>query len=317
MGTGGKIYSIMQKNTGSGDAALGDLMNTREVAEYLRIKERKVYALVREKRIPCTRVTGKWLFPRHLIDLWVAQGTRFPNPREAVAAPPVVVGSHDPLLEWCLRESGCELAMMSGGSLDGLKRLTAGDAVMCGLHVFDAGAGTGGAYNVAVVRDSCSGLGMVLIEWAWRQQGLVLAPGNPLGIASLRDLRDRKARVVARQHEAGSQLLFEHLLGEAGLKPGDLTMLDHRALSETDLGLAVLEGKADAGLAVAAVARQLRLDFVPLHRERYDLLVRRRDYFEDPVQKLLAFARTPAFQTRAAEMGGYDVGGLGRVTYNG
>ncbi|MCH8836058.1 MAG: helix-turn-helix transcriptional regulator, partial [Proteobacteria bacterium] len=268
----------MQKNTGSGDAVLGDLMNTREVAEYLRIKERKVYALVREKRIPCTRVTGKWLFPRHLIDLWVAQGTRFPNLREAVAAPPVVVGSHDPLLEWCLRESGCELAMMSGGSLDGLKRLTAGDAVMCGLHVFDAGAGTGGAYNVAVVRDSCSGLGMVLIEWAWRQQGLVLAPGNPLGIASLRDLRVSKARVVARQHEAGSQLLFEHLLGEAGLKPGDLTMLDHRALSETDLGLAVLEGKADAGLAVAAVARQLRLDFLALHRERYDLLLRRRDY---------------------------------------
>ena len=296
---------------------MGDLMNTREVAEYLRIKERKVYALVREKRIPCTRVTGKWLFPRHLIDLWVAQGTRFPNLREAVAAPPVVVGSHDPLLEWCLRESGCELAMMSGGSLDGLKRLVAGDAVMCGLHVFDAGAGTGGAYNVAVVRDSCSGLGMVLIEWAWRRQGLVLAPGNPLGIASLRDLRDKKARVVARQHEAGSQLLFEHLLGEAGLNPGDLVMLDHRALSETDLGVAVLEGKADAGLAVAAVARQLRLDFLDLHRERYDLLLRRRDYFEGPVQKLLAFARTPAFQTRAAEMGGYDVGGLGRVTYNG
>ncbi|MCZ6606834.1 MAG: helix-turn-helix transcriptional regulator [Alphaproteobacteria bacterium] len=292
-------------------------MSTREVAEYLRIKERKVYALVREKRIPCTRVTGKWLFPRHLIDLWVAQGTRFPNLREAVAAPPVVVGSHDPLLEWCLRESGCELAMMSGGSLDGLGRVTAGEAVMCGLHVLDAGEGTGDAYNVAVVRDSCSGLGMVLIEWAWRQQGLVLAPGNPLGITSLRDLRDKKAGVVARQHEAGSRLLFEHLLREAGLKPGDLAMLEHRALSETDLGLEVAEGKADAGLAVAAVAHQLRLDFVPLHRERYDLLLRRRDYFEEPVQKLLAFSRTPAFQTHAAEMGGYDVDGLGRVTYNG
>ncbi len=317
METSGKIYSILQENTGSGDAVLGDLMNTREVAEYLRIKERKVYALVREKRIPCTRVTGKWLFPKHLIDLWVAQGTRFPNRREALPAPPVVVGSHDPLLEWCLRESGCELAMMSGGSLDGLKRLAAGEAVMCGLHVFDAGEGDGGAYNVAVVRESCSGLGMVLIEWAWRQQGLVLAPGNPLGIASLQDLRDKKARVVARQHEAGSQLLFVHLLSEAGIKLGDLTILEHRALSETDLGLAVLEGKADAGPAVAAVAHQLRLDFVALHRERYDLLLRRRDYFEEPAQRLFQFVRTPAFQTRAAEMGGYDTSGLGRVTYNG
>ena len=169
----------MQKKTGSGDAALGDLMNTREVAEYLRIKERKVYALVREKRIPCTRVTGKWLFPRHLIDLWVAQGTRFPNLRQAVAAPPVVVGSHDPLLEWCLRESGCELAMMAGGSLDGLRRLTSGDAVMCGLHVFDAGAGTGGASNVAVVRDSWSRRGMCLSEGARRDPARVRAAGSP------------------------------------------------------------------------------------------------------------------------------------------
>jgi molybdate-binding protein len=83
------------------------------------------------------------------------------------------------------------------------------------------------------------------------------------------------------------------------------------------LGLAVLEGRADAGLAVAAVARQYRLDFLPLHRERYDLLMRRRDYFEAPVQKLLGFTRGEAFAARAGEMDGYDMGGLGRVVYNG
>ena len=75
--------------------------------------------------------------------------------------------------------------------------------------------------------------------------------------------------------------------------------------------------KADVGLAVAAVARQLRLDFVPLHRERFDLLVRRRAYFEPPVQTLLAFARSEAFTARAAEMGGYDISNLGRIVYNG
>ena len=298
-----------------------ELMNTREVAAYLRIKERKVYDLVRDKRIPCTRVTGKWLFPRHLIEQWVARSTEVP--RADGAAPAVAVGSHDPLLEWALRESGCALAMLSNGSLDGVRRMVAGEAVMCGLHVLDADAAEAGGgapppdpYNEPLVRQTCRGMDVVLIEWAWRQQGLVLAPGNPLGIASIADLGSTDARVVQRQHDAGSQLLFVHLLSEAGVKLGDVEILEPPALSETDLGLAVLEGRADAGLAVASVARQFRLDFVPLQRERYDLLVRRRDYFEAPFQKLLSFCRTEAFGRRATEMTGYGVDGLGRVVYN-
>jgi len=290
-------------------------MNTREVAEYLRIKDRKVYDLVRQKRIPCTRVTGKWLYPKHLVDLWVAEGA---DARAAArglqpAPPSVVVGSHDPLLDWCLRESGCELAMLPGGSLDGLRRLAAGEAVMCGLHILDA---ADGKYNVSVVGQTCQGLDVVLVEWCWRDQGLVLAPGNPLGIATLQDLVDKRPRVVTRQPEAGSQLLFIHLLAAAGMEPGDINAVEPPARSETDVGLAILEDKADAGLGIAAVARQFRLDFLPLHHERFDLLVRRREYFEPPFQKLLAFARSSAFQLRAEEMAGYDASGLGSVVYN-
>jgi excisionase family DNA binding protein len=295
-------------------------MNTREVADYLRIKERKVYDLVREKRIPCTRVTGKWLFPKHLIDLWLAQGTDFPPAGGPAAAPvpAVVAGSHDPLLEWAVRESGCGLALLPGGSLDGLKRLAAGEAAVCGLHVLNGeGDPEGGGYNVPVVRQSCQGLDVVLVEWAWREQGLVTAPGNPLGLAGVADLAAKRARVAARQAEAGSQLLLVDLLRRAGLGLDDLDLLPEPARSETDLGLAVLEGKADAGLAVAAVAHQFRLHFVPLHRERFDLLVRRREYFEPPFQKLLAFAATPRFRARTESLTGYDAGGLGCIIYNG
>ena len=222
--------------------------------------------------------------------------------------------SHDPLLEWAIRESGCELAMMAGGSLDGLQRLVAGDAVVCGLHVLDADSGS---YNQAVVTEACTGLDVVLIEWSWRDQGLVLAQDNPLAISSVADLRDKKARVIGRQDEAGSQMLLVHLLLEVGVNLDEIDFLAEPARSETDLGLAVLEGKADAGLAVATVAHNYRLDFLQLHRERYDLLIRRRDYFEAPVQKLLAFTRSDPFAARAAEMSGYDCSGLGRVAYNG
>ncbi len=291
------------------------LMTTREVADYLRIKERKIYDLVRTKRIPCTRVTGKWLFPKNLIDVWVARGTEFPELARAalMPAPPVVVGSHDPLLEWSLRESGLQLAMRTGGSLDGLDRLAAGEAMICGLHVLDSETGE---YNRPAARQACAGLDVVMIEWAWREQGLVLAPGNPKKIASVADLKAKKARVIDRQREAGSHILLQHLLAREGLEVSDLDILAQPARSETDLGLAVLEGKADAGVAVATVAKQYRLDFVPLHRERYDLLMRRRDYFEPPVQSLLAFTRTDAFAARARDLEGYDVSGLGRVVYN-
>lgn len=302
---------------------MSELMTTREVADYLRIKERKVYDLVREGRIPCSRVTGKWLFPRKLIDLWIAGSTELPadmaEQRSAPEAgspmpPPVAAGSHDPLLDWALRASQSGLALLPGGSLDGLERLAAGEAMLAGLHVLEEETDT---YNEAAIARALPGRPVVAVEWAWRQQGLVVAPGNPLDLHSVADLAERRARVASRQPEAGSQILLLHLLRAAGTDPADIDLSDAPARSEADLALDVQEGRADAGLAVAAVARQHRLDFVPLYRERYDLVMTRRAYFSAPVQTLLAFTRTDALLARADEMGGYDIGGLGRVVYNG
>ena len=94
-------------------------------------------------------------------------------------------------------------------------------------------------------------------------------------------------------------------------------MLDAPARTEADVALHVLEGRADAGLAVETVARMHRLDFIPLFRERYDLLVWRREYFEPPMQRLLAFCASATFRRRANEIGGYDLSGHGAVHYNG
>lgn len=289
-----------------------DMMTTREVADYLRVKERKIYELVRDRHIPCSRVTGKWLFPRRLIDRWVAEHADYGGVARP-APPPVIAGSHDPLLDWAARQSGCGLALLPGGSLDGLRRLAGGEATLCGLHLRDA---TGDDYNVEAARDALAGMDVVLVEWAKRRQGLVLAPGNPKRIAGIADLRKRRARVVRRQEDAGSQVLLLRLLDAAGIAPGALAYADPPALSETELGMAVLEGRADAGLAIESAARQLKLDFLPLAEERYDLAMRRRDYFEPAVQRLIAFAREPRFVGQARKLGGYDVAATGTVRYN-
>jgi excisionase family DNA binding protein len=291
-----------------------ELMTVREVAEYLRLKERKVYDLVATGLIPCTRVTGKWLFSKTLIDLWIIQNTACRTSQTLfVNTPKVIAGSHDPLLEWAVRESGGDLALLFNGSLDGLTRMAAREVLACALHVFDA---VKKSYNVELVAQTLAGLPVVALEWAWREQGLIVAAGNPFAVTTLADLLSKGVRFVDRQPEAGSHLLLNHLLTEEGLALADLNIDLPPARNETEVALAVLAGKADVGFGIAAVARQFRLGFIPLQRERYDLIVGRRDYFEPPFQHLLEFTRSERFRERAAELGGYDIANLGRVVYN-
>lgn len=290
-----------------------ELMTTREVAAYLRIKERKVYDLVAAGDIPVSRATGKLLFPRDLVEAWVRRRVEY---RDAAAPllprPTVIAGSHDPLLDWALRESGSEIATFFDGSLDGLRRLAAGRVIGAGVHLFEPDSG---GWNLSHVERMLPGEPVVLMEWARRRQGVVVPAGNPRGITGVADLAG--CRVIARQPGAGSRVLLDHLLAGAGLAPGAVAVLDPPARSESDVALAVGEGRADAGLAIESVARQHRLDFVPVADERYDLALWRREIFEPPIQKLLALARTGAFRSRAADLGGYDVSGFGTIHRNG
>jgi putative molybdopterin biosynthesis protein len=292
-----------------------ELMNTREVAEYLRIKERKVYELVRQRQIPCSRIGGKWLFPKHLIDLWVMERAEVrPAGGVGVQRPPVVVGSHDPLLQWALQESGSELAVMFDGSMSGLMRFAEGKAMVCGCHLFDAESQE---YNLPTISRSLPLPDIVVMEWAWREQGLILARGNPLGIKQLSDLYRPGVRFAGRQEGAGSRVLLDYLLRKEGLDPDELPYTAQPARDENDVAFAVRNNHADAGLGVAAVVRQFQLDFMPLHKERYDLIISRRDYFEAPFQRLLAFTRGKQFAERANEIGGYEISGLGGIVFNG
>lgn len=291
-------------------------LTTREVADLLRLKERKVYDLVAEGDIPCIKATGKLLFPRDLVEAWLARALEFKSGGESLKErPPIVAGSHDPLLDWALREAETGLAVAFGGSLDGLRRMAKGEAMLAGTHLAAEGQAVGRSWNVEHVRRQLAGQPVVVLEFARRTQGLIVAPGNPLKLASAAGLKRR--RVVGRQREAGSFVLLERLLEDAGLELADLSLVPAPARTEADVALAVAEGAADAGLAIEAVARQYRLGFVPLLEERYDLVIWRRAAFEPAVQKLLAFGRTRAFGERAAQLGGYDVSGFGAVRYNG
>ncbi len=289
------------------------MMDTREVAAYLRLKERRVYDLVRKNALPHIRATGKLLFPKAQIDAWLATKSGAPSEVSA-AAPPIVAGSHDPLLDWAVRDSRCGLAMLSCGSSAGLDKLAHGEATIAAMHWLDPATGD---YNVPLVRERMGTSDLVVIEWAKRVQGLLLATANPLRIKSLADLVKKRARIAPRQPEAGSHHLFAQLLVRAKIDYRTLNWLPRPSLAETDLAAAIHDGHADAGVAIEAAARAQGLAFIPLAGERLDLVLRRRDYFEPPVQALLAFLHTKEFAAQARALGGYDVATSGRVVFNG
>lgn len=281
-----------------------------ELAELLRIKERKVYDLAASGAVPCSKVTGKLLFPEQAVRRWLERG-QTGSAQGHAARPAVFLGSHDPLLDWALRQSECGIATFFDGSQDGLDRFAAREGVAAGLHMFDADAG---AWNVAAVEAAVSGVSAVLLGFAKRRRGLVVKPGLETQIRGVADLVGRT--MTPRQPGAGTRTLFDHLLREADILP-DTIGLRPVARSEADAVLDVATGASDATFGLEALAAQHHLGFVPLIEENFDLLVSRRAYFEPPMQRFIAFLRSDGFASHAAALRGYDVSEAGSVRWNG
>ena len=293
-----------------------EFLTTSEAADYLRLGERKLYELVTAGAIPCSKVTGKWLFPRHELDLWVLSGLAHPEGMIVADAPLIIGGSQDDLLEWGLRESGSALASLSEGTMRGVERLQRNEVMAAAIHFHghDMSANATDA-NIAAVR-AMSGLhDAVLVGVARREQGLLLAPGNPKNLRSLSDAVASGATVAVRQPGAGAQLLLEALLARLGTTPKHLRKFEPPCLTGPDLAGAIRSGNADCGIATRAAARSAGLDFLPLVWESFDLLMRQRSYFRTNMQSLVRFLGETRFSQRAAEMGGYDTASSGRVRY--
>ncbi|HEY9548193.1 MAG TPA: substrate-binding domain-containing protein, partial [Kiloniellaceae bacterium] len=159
-------------------------LTVRELSEFLHLKERKIYALASEGKIPCSRATGKLLFPREGVEQWLASHqTGTATTKTRTERPMIFVGSHDPLLDWALRESRSGIPTFFDGSLDGLKRLGAGEAAAAGLHLYEA---ADNGWNTGHVAEALGDAEMVLLEWTWRDRGLVVATDNPKKIGGLR-----------------------------------------------------------------------------------------------------------------------------------
>ena len=289
------------------------LLTTSEAAEYLRLKERKLYELVAENEIPCTKITGRWLFPKAELDHWLRSSVNRPGGLTRPEPMPIVGGSHDPLLEWALRESRSGLATLSEGSEAGLERFIQGELIAAAIHLHALDDGIDA--NVEAMRTRTNLHDAVLVGFLRREQGLLVANGNPLGIRSVKDLSGRGVRVATRPKGAGAQLLLIALAQQAGVKLDQLSLVEPPCPTGNDVAQAIRANRADCGIAPRSVANAAGLEFVPLLWERFDIAMGQHDYFRAPLQAFIAFMRSPALKARADELGGYDVSGAGQIRY--
>jgi len=302
------------------------LLTTRELAQFLGINEKKVYALIEEEALPASKVAGKWLFALDLVRSWLAARTvNVPAGRQAAASGLcsdvlVLAGSNDVLLDRAMalfmeRHPGLLAAFANLGSMGGLRALGRGLCHAATSHLLQDGAGPeGGEFNFAFAAEVLTE-DPVVVNFCRREQGFLLPAGNPDGVRGIEDIWERRLAVANRAPGTGTRLLFDKELARIGADPSQLPGYERIVSRHLDAGLEVLSGRARAAPGIRAVAGLLGLAFAPVRWERFDLLATRERYFEKPVQLYLNLLHEPAFRSLADGLEGYDLSLSGRTVF--
>lgn len=292
-------------------------LDTRDIADYLGINDKQVYTLIHERGLPGTKITGKWLFPRHLVDRWVeAHVANVPAPGpflEAAKGLLLIAGSDDPLLNRLLslyRRHHPEVMVLRShaGSSDGLLALRRGLCHIACVHLPRPEGGFSTDHLPDLFGDTAAA-----VTFAHRTQGLVLPAGNPRQLSTFQDAVASCQRWALREPGTGTRAWFDQELDRLGIDPASVLRDSVMVDTHLEAGLAVHRGEAEVALGIEAAARMIGLSFLPLWEERFDLVIRKPTFFAAPVQNLLLLLGAPECTALAHELGGYDITASGRM----
>jgi excisionase family DNA binding protein len=301
---------------------MASLMNTKELSQYIGINEKKIYSLITTKGLPATKITGKWLFQRHLVDRWLEQHTdNYPPAEKSLETYKnllIITGSNDILLDQLLevfaRRHSLPLPVFSNlGSMGGIRALKENLCHICSCHLLEP---EGDEYNFGYVEEEF-GNDVVLVNFCKRLQAVVVPRGNPKGIRELADLTSGRLRIANRKKGTGTRLLFDQELERQGVSADQVPGYETEFARHLDVALEVLAERVDAGLAIASVAEMLGLDQVAVRWERYDFIIRKSVFFGRGVQMLLSLLRDPEFLRLGDRLSGYDLSLSGQVIFRG
>ena len=226
----------------------------------------------------------------------------------------VAIGSHDPILDLAAselrtRDPRVTLASSNVGSLGGLIALRDGLCHLAGSHLLEPDTGE---YTIPYVEQMLAGHDIAIVRLVHREQGLIVAPGNPLGVGGIADLAQPELRYVNRQRGAGTRVLLDYELQRAGVDPAALSGYSREEPTHLAVAAAISAGRADCGLGVQAAARAFGLDFVPVAQEPFDLVLERGTAESERLAPLWALMETAEFRSAVETLGGYDTSEMGR-----
>ncbi|MGF7184259.1 putative molybdopterin biosynthesis protein [Desulfitispora alkaliphila] len=228
----------------------------------------------------------------------------------------VVNGSHDISLDilkdFLSKQTNYHLSSSHSGSLGGLMALKRGEADCAGIHLLDPETGE---YNITYVKKMLGNQKVKVVNLAYRQQGIIVPKGNPLGIEGISDLTKRGISFVNRQKGSGTRVLLDYMLNKEEIAPGDIDGYQREEYTHLAVGAAVENGTATAGLGILAAAKAFDLDFIPIFEERYDICIPENSWQKERVQELLNLISRDDFKNAIVGLGGYDMKDSGKVMW--
>ncbi|WP_415901204.1 substrate-binding domain-containing protein [Neptuniibacter sp. QD29_5] len=290
-------------------------MNVKQLADYLHLNEKKVYAMAAEGEIPATKLTGKWLFPKSLVDRWLLESCHSGMMADRL----LLSGSDDPLLQATanrltqhLRTKALFSYTVTGTKL-GLELLAQGHADACAIHW--GRAEESDVRHPALLQQFSQSKHWILVHLFNRSQGLIVRPMDLERMQDPNEALDYSTRWVTRQEGAGSQrFLNEWLAGHAF--PQDQLTVGSVAFSEREVASLIAKGEADIGPGTLSAAREFGLGFIPVCDESFDLVVPRNVYFRNLLQNLFEFLQSPEGLSLAQRLQGYDLSRCGRLIWS-
>ena len=299
---------------------MSQLLTTKEVAQFLNINEKMVYSLVSDKGLPATKVTGKWLFPKNLVEQWIEVNTiNYPSIADSPLvgqAVLIITGSNDILLErvislYNMHFPGNIAVFGNLGSMGGLQALRQNFCHIASSHLLQE---NGDDYNFEFADRELERM-PAFVNFCKREQGILVKKGNPKKIKTVSDFSRRGIRIVNRPLGTGTRLLLDQEMQKAAVHGDKIDGYNNEVQRHLDVGLEILAGRADAGLGIHAVAGLLDLGFVPLRWERYDLMIFKERFFDANVQQFLGLLHEEQFLKIAESLKGYETGLSGRMLF--
>ena len=295
--------------------------------EFLRVKIGSVDGQLISSQLPrgsgsittLTEADGVIRIPNHIEGISENESVKahLLRPLPAIENTLVIIGSHDNTLDLLgdqIRRGNFDIGISSShvGSMGGLMAIKKGGCHMAGAHLLDP---VDGSYNISYVKKYLPDHGVRIVNLVMREQGLIVPKGNPDNIQSIEDLKTGKLSFINRQPGSGTRILFDYKLKQLGIKPHDILGYENDEYTHMSVAVAVLSGRARAGLGIKAAANALCLDFVSVITESYDLIIPEQFFGSQKVKILLDTIDSDEFKDRVLALGGYGVEKTGQILY--